>query len=99
MESGIGRLSKEKRRPNLRLVIESLLMGHQATRSPLEWPFVSMIGVEVSSAGGTPNFFVKSFGCNGDTPGTLWRFQGTAPGGTWQQVPPPGGGGSFASIP
>ena len=46
-------------------------------------------GVSVAFTAGAPTFFVKSGGCNGDTPGTLWRHQGTAAGGTWQQVPNP----------
>ena len=41
------------------------------------------------SAAGVPTFFVKSGGCDGDAQGTLWRHQGTAAGGTWQQVPNP----------
>jgi hypothetical protein len=52
-------------------------------------------GVQVAFAGGTPTFFVKSGGCDGDATGTLWRHQGTAAGGTWQQVPNPGTSGSF----
>lgn len=51
-------------------------------------------GIQVSFQGPTPIFFVKSTGCNESLAGTLWRYQGAAPGGVWQQVPsPPGGGG------
>ena len=46
-------------------------------------------GVSVAFTAGAPTFFVKSGGCDGDAPGTLWRHQGTAAGGTWQQVPNP----------
>ena len=49
-------------------------------------------GVSVAFSAGTPTFFVKSGGCDGDTAGTLWRHQGTAAGGTWQQVPNPPAG-------
>lgn len=49
-------------------------------------------GVQVSFNGGTPTFFVKSGGCNGDRQGNLFRYQGTAAGGTWTQVPNPGVG-------
>lgn len=49
-------------------------------------------GVQVASTGGAPTFFVKSGGCDGDRPGRLWRYQGTAAGGTWQQVQVPGAG-------
>ncbi|MCL4814323.1 MAG: choice-of-anchor D domain-containing protein, partial [Vicinamibacteraceae bacterium] len=49
-------------------------------------------GTQLSFTGGAPTVFVKSGGCNGDTQGTLWRHQGTAAGGTWQQVPNPPSG-------
>jgi hypothetical protein len=52
-------------------------------------------GTQVAFTGGTTMVFVKSGGCNGDTAGTLWRHQGTAAGGTWQQVASPGATGSF----
>lgn len=52
----------------------------------------SACGVQVATSGGTSTFFVKSGGCDGDRPGTLWRHIGTAAGGTWQQVPNPGVG-------
>ena len=52
-------------------------------------------GFQVAFSGGTPTFVVKSGGCNGDGPGTLWRHQGTATGGTWTQIPTPAGGGGF----
>ncbi|MBZ5657758.1 MAG: hypothetical protein LAO56_21040, partial [Acidobacteriia bacterium] len=53
----------------------------------------SPCGVQVATSAGTPTFFVKSGGCNGNLQGTLWQYQGTAAGGTWQQVPSPGVGG------
>jgi len=61
----------------------------------------SPCGVQVAFAGGTPTFFVKSGGCDGpfggpaQEQGTLWRYQGTAAGGTWQQVPNPATAGAF----
>jgi hypothetical protein len=68
--------------------------------SPIVWTQLgaastpaSACGVQVAFSGGTPTFFVKSGGCNGDQPGTLWRYQGTASGGTWTQVTNPGAGG------
>jgi hypothetical protein len=67
--------------------------------SPIVWTQLgagtspaSPCGLQVAMAGGTPTFFVKSGGCNGDTAGTLWRHQGTGAAGTWQQVPTPGVG-------
>jgi hypothetical protein len=49
-------------------------------------------GVDVSKDGATTVFFVKSGSCNGDIGGTLWRFRGTDPAGTWQQITREGGG-------
>jgi hypothetical protein len=49
-------------------------------------------GVQVAQSGGTITFFVKSGGCNGVRGGTLWQHNGTAPGGTWQQVTRSGAG-------
>jgi hypothetical protein len=55
----------------------------------------AVCGVQVAFEAGTPTFFVKDGGCNGDQQGNLWRYEGTAAGGTWQQVPAPAGGGGF----
>ena len=52
-------------------------------------------GLQMAVSGGTSTIFAKSGGCNGDTPGTLWRHQGTAAGGTWTQVPNAGAVGGF----
>lgn len=52
-------------------------------------------GIQLATSGGTPTFFIKNGGCDGDRAGTLWRHQGSGIGGTWQQVPNPAGGGSF----
>jgi photosystem II stability/assembly factor-like uncharacterized protein len=49
-------------------------------------------GVKVAVEAGTPTFFIKSGGCNGVRRGTLWRYQGTAPAGVWQQVTRAGAG-------
>lgn len=43
-------------------------------------------GIQAALSGGIPTFFVKSRGCNGDLPGSLWSYTGTAPGGVWQQI-------------
>lgn len=70
------------------------------TASPIIWTEIgatttplSACGIQVAFSGGAPVFFVKSGGCNGDAPGTLWRHQGTGAGGTWEQVSTPAGGG------
>jgi photosystem II stability/assembly factor-like uncharacterized protein len=58
-------------------------------------------GIQATHAGGVTSFFVKSGGCSGDRPGSLWRFDGASPGGTWKQVTRAGGGqfGIFAVAP
>jgi photosystem II stability/assembly factor-like uncharacterized protein len=55
----------------------------------------SPCGLQVATTAGTPTFYVKSGGCNGELQGTLWRYQGTAGGSTWQQVPAPTGPGGL----
>jgi photosystem II stability/assembly factor-like uncharacterized protein len=35
---------------------------------------------------GQPVFYVQSGSCGGEYGGTLWKYVGTAPGGTWQQI-------------
>lgn len=64
------------------------------TASPIVWKQLgagsspaNACGVQVASRAGTVNFFVKSGGCNGDLPGMLFRYQGTAVGGTWLTMP------------
>ncbi len=41
--------------------------------------------VRASVAGDAPTFIVKVGGCNGNTGGSLWRFQGTG-SGSWQRI-------------
>lgn len=53
---------------------------------------ISPCGVSVAFTGGVPTFFVKSGGCSGDTPGTLFSHQGSGAAGTWSQVPNPPAG-------
>jgi hypothetical protein len=55
----------------------------------------SPCGLEFATSGSHPTFFIKSGGCNGELPGTLFSYQGTGSGGTWQQVSTPAGGGGF----
>ena len=68
--------------------------------SPIAWTQLgaasspaSPCGLTFATTAGTPTFFVKNGGCDGDAPGPLFSYQGTAAGGTWQQVPVPGLGG------
>ena len=49
-------------------------------------------GVQVAGTGGATSFFVKNGGCNGESGGSLWRYDGTTPGGTWQQIVRANGG-------
>jgi hypothetical protein len=78
---------------------EGVFVTSNVAASPIAWTEIGAAntpsgacGIQVAFTGGSPIFFVKSFGCNGDSPGTLWRYQGTAPGGNWQQVATPGPG-------
>ena len=72
------------------------------TADPTDWTALGAsstpsgaIDVRVAFAGATPTFFVRS-GSGGDqTLWMLWRYEGKAPTGTWQQILPPGGVGGF----
>ncbi|MGB5987881.1 MAG: choice-of-anchor D domain-containing protein [Desulfobacterales bacterium] len=50
-------------------------------------------GIQAIVIGGVPTFFIKSGGCNGILPGNIFRYEGIAPGGTWQPINGPGPGG------
>ena len=50
-------------------------------------------GIQVAFSGTTPSFLVKSGGCNGNRTGRLFRFDGTAAGGTWAEITRTGAGG------
>lgn len=58
-------------------------------------PPANACGLQVVSTGGTPVFFAKEGGCDGDRGGRLMRHTGTGTTGAWQVVPPPPGGGTF----
>ncbi len=64
------------------------------TASPIVWSALGSrpngaCGVRASVKSGKPSFFVQAGSC--DTAGTdrIWRYDGTATGGTWQQIDPP----------
>lgn len=52
-------------------------------------------GVQVVRSGGSPTFFVKNGGCDGDAQGRVFRHPGSGAGGSWQEVARPPGGGGF----
>jgi len=52
-------------------------------------------GIQAIRTGSAVRFYLKNGGCNGELGGGLFRYDGTAPGGTWQTVPPPSAGGGF----
>jgi hypothetical protein len=51
-------------------------------------------GIQVArkSANSAPTFFVKSGGCDGETGGRLWRYDGVAASGSWKLVSRQGAG-------
>lgn len=51
--------------------------------------------VRAAQTGGTPSFFVQAGNCNGSNPDRLWRYNGTAPGGSWTEIARPGNVGGF----
>ncbi|MEK7408167.1 MAG: sialidase family protein [Acidobacteriota bacterium] len=54
--------------------------------------------VLAAGAAQNPTFFVQADDCSGNGAGTLWRYQGTAADGTWQQVNPPANAGPGAGF-
>ena len=58
-------------------------------------PPADACGIQIASAGGTPVFFAKEGGCDGDRAGRVLTHTGTGAAGAWQVVPPPPGGGTF----
>lgn len=68
---------------------------------------VAACGVRASKSGTTPVFYVQGGACNGrgyKVSGSsnwsaghdnLWKYRGTATGGAWQPIRPPGGVGGF----
>ncbi len=42
--------------------------------------------LQAATLAGNTSFFVKSGACNGNRAGSLWRYDGTAAGGAWQQI-------------
>ena len=86
------------------LTTSGLFITTNVTAIPIVW---TQLGAATSPAGacgvqaaaataGTPTtFYVQAGFCSGSQPDTLWRFTGTAAGGSWQLVNPPGGVGGF----
>jgi photosystem II stability/assembly factor-like uncharacterized protein len=71
------------------------------TADPTEWTQLGKsstpsraVDVRVAFSGSTSVCYVRS-GSNDETERSLWRYGGTASGGTWQQILPPGGIGGF----
>ena len=70
--------------------------------SPVAWTQIGAASTPLGARHITPIgqgpgtvFYVQAPSGNLRSPDTLWRYAGTAPSGTWQQVRPPGGAGGF----
>lgn len=70
--------------------------------SPITWTQLGTLafpwnscGVKAAGTSTDPVFFVQSGSCNGSEMDQVFRYRGTAPGGTWEQINPPGGTGGF----
>jgi hypothetical protein len=73
---------------------DGVFITTNVTASPIAWTELgatttpaNVCGLSVARAGTAISFFAKAGGCNGDTAAQLFRFNGTAPGGTWTAVP------------
>ena len=54
--------------------------------------------VRAAQFGGIPSFFAQTGNCDGGNADRLWRYNGTAPGGTWTEIARPGNVGGFGVI-
>jgi len=54
--------------------------------------------VHASVSGITPAFFVEAGSCIGSSPDQIFRYNGTATNGVWQQIQPPAGFNGFGVI-
>ncbi|MCC6460432.1 MAG: hypothetical protein IT260_08170 [Saprospiraceae bacterium] len=84
-----------------------LFITTNITASPVVWSAelgaatspASICNIKASDNSGTPVFYGQSSAVSCDdrnpNPKQLWRFTGTAPAGTWQQINTPGGTGGF----
>lgn len=56
---------------------------------------IDTCGVRASGPSENPTFYVQAGNCRGGNADTIWRFIGTNPGDTWQQIRPPRNAGGF----
>jgi hypothetical protein len=84
---------------------EGVFLTDDITANPVQWRELGATSVpanacalRVAGSGAATTLFVKDGGCDGDRGGALWRHQGTAAGGNWQQITRAGAGlfGVFA---
>ncbi|MGH2711059.1 MAG: hypothetical protein ACRDH9_07645 [Actinomycetota bacterium] len=51
-----------------------------------EPPSANLCKVQASVSAGTPTFYAQTGGCDSRGGDQLWKYSGTAPGGTWQRI-------------
>lgn len=87
---------------------QGIYVTDDITANPIQWRALgsgsvptNACGIQTARSSNNVTFYVKNGGCDGDRQGTLWRYEGTAANGVWQQVAGPGGGqfGIFAVHP
>lgn len=78
---------------------DGVFVTDDVTANPVQWRELgatstpaNACALQVAGSGANTTLFAKDGGCDGDRGGTLWRHQGTATGGNWQQITRPGAG-------
>lgn len=84
------------------LTTSGIFVTTNVTASPIVWTQLgaattppNACGVRASGTTANPTFYVESGSCAGSSQDALFKFTGTAPGGAWQRVQPPGNTGGF----
>lgn len=84
------------------LTTNGIFVTTNVAASPIVWTQLgaattpaNACGVRASGTASNPTFYVESGNCLGSSQDALFRYTGTAPGGAWQQVQPPGNTGGF----
>jgi len=93
--------------PNRQVILTSsgIFITNNIGGSPVAWTQLgaattppNSCGIEAAGSAASPTFFVQGDDCSSTGPARFWRFTGTNPTDSWEQVNPPGGTGGFGIL-